>query len=160
SAALAASTPAGGAVKVFVTPTSGPRSSILVTGAIGDYGKTLRVDKNGKTAGNGDYQKVTLKQGSFEVNATALNKKLNASAPVVNKTTCSLVFSGSAPTTVFNGTGLYKGISGTVRITVTFAGIAPRYTSGTHKGQCNFSNSAQPLGQYQAITGTGSVHFS
>ena len=54
------STPAGGSVKIFATPGNGPGGTILITGAIGDYGKTLTIDKNGKTDSNGDYVKITL----------------------------------------------------------------------------------------------------
>jgi hypothetical protein len=40
-----------------------------------------------------------------------------------------------------------------------FGAIFPRFTSGKTKGQCNESNSAQPLSQYAVITGSGSVSF-
>jgi hypothetical protein len=160
SAAFAASTPAGGAVKVFARPGMGAGGTIVITGAIGDYGKTLSIDKNGKTDPNGKYVKITLKQGSFEGNSTALNAKTRHLAPAINKTTCSASLSGTGPVSLFNGAGLYKGISGTVRITETFAFIAPRFTSGKHKGQCNFSNNAPVLSQYSSITGSGNVKFS
>jgi hypothetical protein len=156
--ALAAS-PSGGPIQVFVTNTSPTKAKIVITGAIGDYGTSLTVDKNGKVDANGAYQKVTLKQGGFWLNATALNKKLGAASSVVNKTTCSVLFSGSAPTTPYDGTGAYAGIAGTVKVTVTFAGIAPRFTSGAHKGQCNLGQNVEPVAQYQSITGTGTVHF-
>jgi hypothetical protein len=156
--ALAAS-PASGPIQVFVTNTSPTKAKIVITGAIGDYGTTLTVDKNGKADANGAYQKVTLKKGGFWLNATALNKKLDSASPVVNKTTCSLLFTGSAPTTPYDGTGAYAGIGGTVKVTIIFAGIAPRFSSGAHKGQCNFGQNVNPLGQYQSITGTGTVHF-
>jgi hypothetical protein len=159
SVASAASKPAGGQVQVFVSQQKGPRAGILLTGAIGDYGKTISVDKTGKVDNNGNFQKVNLQKGTFEVDATALNRKLSTSGPKVNKTTCSLLLTGSAKTTVFDGTGLYKGIKGSVKITVTFAGIAPRFNSGPHKGQCNFAQNVRPLSQYQSITGTGNVSF-
>jgi hypothetical protein len=160
SIASAATSPAGGAIKVFVTNTSDTKGKILVTGAIGDYGTTLSTNKNGKVNANGNYEQIKLKHGSFEVNGTQLNKNLNKGQPQVNASTCSEAFIGSGPTTLLNGTGLYKGISGNVKITVTFAGIAPRFTSGAKKGQCNFSENAEPLGQYQSITGVGKVKFS
>jgi hypothetical protein len=158
STALASSAPAGGPIRVFVTETSPVKSKITVTGAIGDYGTALSVNKNGKPNPNGNYEKITLKQGGFWVNGTALNKL--KTKPQVNKATCSFSFTGSAPTTVFNGTGLYAGISGTVKITVTFAAIAPRFKTGAHAGQCNFGNKAPALGQYQSIEGAGNVKFS
>jgi hypothetical protein len=160
SAAFGATTPAGGVVKVFATPSNGAGGKIVIAGAIGDYGKTLSIDKNGKTNPNGNYVKITLKKGSFEVNSTTLNAKFNHTEPTVNKSTCSAWFSGTGPVSLFDGTGLYTGISGTVNITETFAFIAPRFTSGKDKGQCNLSNNAQPLSQYASITGTGKVKFS
>ena len=41
-------------------------------------------------------------------------------------------------------TGVFKGASGSGHAVVVFSAIAPRYTSGKHKGQCNFSENAQP----------------
>jgi hypothetical protein len=158
--ALGASTPAGGKINVFVTQSpNGSKGTIIVTGAIGDYGKTLNVDKSGKPNANGDYVKITLQQGAFLVNATKLQAKLNHLQPTFNKATCSVSASGTGPVSLSDGTGLYTGISGNLQITVTFAFIGPRLTSGPHKGQCNGSNNAPALAQYQSITGSGTVSF-
>jgi hypothetical protein len=159
-AATTPSTPAGGSVKIFATPNNGAGGTILITGAIGDYGKTLTIDKNGKTDSNGDYVKITLHKGTFEVNSTTLNAKANKAQPTIYKATCSAQLSVTAPVTLFNGTGLYQGITGTVNITETYAIIGPLYTSGKNKGQCNLSNNAQPIGQWGSITGSGRVSFS
>jgi hypothetical protein len=156
SAALAAAKPAGGPIQVFVSSIGNVKAKILFTGAIGDYGTALTVNKSGKVDPNGDYQKVTLKKGGFWVNATALDKKLSQVTPVVNSATCSVVVSGSAQTTVYRGSGAYAGISGRVKITVIFAGIAPRLPSGA----CNAGPNVHVRGQYQSITGTGRVAFS
>jgi hypothetical protein len=159
SAAFGATTPAGGVVKVFATPSNGASGKIVIAGAIGDFGKTLSINKNGKTNANGNYVKITLTKGTFEVNSTTLNAKFNHAQPTINKSTCSAWFSGTGPVSLLDGTGLYTGISGTVSITETFVFIAPRFTSGKDKGQCNFSNNSQPLSQYSSITGTGKVKF-
>jgi hypothetical protein len=153
SAAVAASTQQGGKVRVFLTATSPTKANIVITGAIGDYGTALSVDANGKADPNGNFEKITLKQGGFLVDGTAFNKKLQHAKPTFNKANCSFVFSGTGSTTVSEGTGAYAGISGKVTITLTFAGIAPK----TPKG-CNF-NSNKVGGAYQSITGTGSVSF-
>jgi hypothetical protein len=155
--ALGASPPAGGKVDVFVTQSSpnGAKGTIVVTGAIGDYGKTLNVDKSGKPNTNGAYVKITLQQGSFLVNATKLNAKLNHLKPTINTATCSFSAAGTGRVTLFNGTGLYAGISGTLQISVKFAFIGPRLSNG----QCNQSNKARALAQYQSITGSGTVSF-
>lgn len=152
--ALAASTPKGGKIRVFVTNTSATKGKILITGAIGDYGTTVSQDANGKADPNGDFEKVTLKHGGFVVDGTALNKKLNSIKPTINKTNCSVAFIGTAPTTVGAGTGAYAGITGKVAITVTFAGIAPKTAKG-----CNLADNAPTYGGYQSITGIGSISF-
>jgi len=160
SAGTPAASPTGGVIKIFSKATDSPVAPILITGAIGDYGKSVSMDKDGKPDNNGNYVKVTLRKGTFEVNATQLNSATNRAAPVVNKATCSFSFSGSGPVTLFNGTGLYAGISGTVRVTVSFAVVGPDFASGPKKGQCNLSEKARPLSQYGTVTGTGVVKFS
>ena len=159
-ASPAATMPAGGSIYVQATGGEGPGGTIIITGAIGDYGKTLSIDKNGKTDANGNYVKITLKKGTFEVNSTVLNKKTNTAPPIINASTCSFRSSGTGPVTLFNGTGLYKGIKGKVLITLSFGGIGSTYKTGPHKGQCNMSNNAPSLAQWGTITGPGSVSFS
>jgi hypothetical protein len=134
--------------------------TIVITGAIGDYGKTQSIDKNGKKDRNGGFQKVTLKHGTFVVDTTALDKKLAKAPPKINTATCSADFSVTAPSPLSQGTGLYFGIGGRVKITATFAAVAGRYTSGAKTGQCNFSNNSAPAAQYTSITGVGSVTFT
>lgn len=155
----ASSTPVGGSVEVFATPT-GTGGTIVVTGAIGDYGKTRKINKNGKPDSKGKYTKVTLQKGTFEINGTRVQAMLAKAQPTLDKATCSGLFSGTAPVSLFDGTGLYKRITGTLKVTFTFAFIPPRYASGKHKGQCNLSDSAQPIAEYSSIRGTGTVKFS
>jgi len=164
SACLAsgASMPAGGAVRLFATPVANSpiHTTVLFTGAIGDHGQALTINKDGAADANGDYVKVTLKEGGFEINSTTLNAKANNARPASNNTTCSAALSVTGPVSLFDGTGLYTGIGGTLSITETFAFLGPRYTSGAKQGQCNESNSAQPVAEYSSITGTGTVKFS
>ncbi|MGH2412065.1 MAG: hypothetical protein ACRDGS_17115, partial [Chloroflexota bacterium] len=134
--------PAGGAIQVYVTPNNTGGGPIVITGAIGDFGKTQAINKNGTSNPNGNFVKITLKKGTFEVDSTALNA-LNKMQPTVNPMTCSGSLSATEPVTLFNGTGLYKGISGTVKITENFAFVLPTFASGAKKGQGNESNSAQ-----------------
>jgi hypothetical protein len=161
TAANTASTPTGGLILVQATANGSPNGTIVIAGAIGDYGKTRSMDKNGKTDANGNFVAITLKNGSFEVDSTAFNKKTAKAPPTIdNRSTCSFAFAASGAVTLFNGTGLYKGISGTVNITVSFVGVGPRYTSGTKKGQCNTSNNAKPLASSGTISGRGTVKFA
>jgi hypothetical protein len=152
--------PAGGSIRFFVTPgLSGATSTILFTGVIGDAGTVLSIDKNGESDTNGKYAKIILKKGAFEVNATGLWSILDKVQPTIDTATCSGYMSARGPVTLFNGTGLYKGIAGTLYVTATFAAILPRYTSGARKGECNTSDNAEPIVQYSAFTGAGTVRF-
>jgi hypothetical protein len=154
----AASRLAGGSVYVHVTPGNGAGGTIVITGAIGDYGTTLNVNKYGKAADNGNFAKITLKMGSFLVDKTLLNVRQNKAKTVADLATCSFRSTASAPVTLSNGTGLYAGISGRVMITVTFGGVGAFYASGPHKGQCN--QNRQPLAQFVSVSGPGTVKFS
>ena len=59
----------------------------------------------------------------------------------VNPTTCRVVFAGSGTFKVTGGTGPYNGATGHGTFTVTFAATFPKLANG----QCNESNSANPL---------------
>jgi uncharacterized membrane protein len=165
SAAGASSTQKGGKINVWVdaSGTSDTTSPITITGAIGDYGLTTSINKNGTTDPEGNYVKIVLKKGSFEVNSTTLNKTTNSAPPeMYNSSNCSFVGGGTGPVTLLDGSGAYKGITGTLTITETFVGILPRITSGKNKGQCNMANNVNPLkgSTWGSITGSGTVSFT
>lgn len=102
-----------------------------------------------------------LRQGGFEINTTTLNKRAgSAPATVNNTTTCSFSFTASGPVTPFNGSGLYKGISGTVEIAESYDAILPRVATGKHKGQCDEGNSATPVAFVGNISDSSKVSFS
>jgi hypothetical protein len=159
AAAAAPTAPLGGQIYIHATGSSGPVGTIVIVGAIGDHGKTLNIDKDGKPDSNGNFVRITLRKGTFEVDSTALDTKLEKQAPMVDKSTCSFMASGTERVTLFNGTGLYKGIKGSAMITVAFGGVGPDYASGPNKGQCNMHNSAKPLAQFGSISGPGTVSF-
>jgi hypothetical protein len=163
AAAGAASTPpAGGSFRVFGTSSGlGGGGKVVLTGAIGDRGTTRSVNKAGKPSANGNYVKLSLTQGTILVNATTLNAAANRAFGTVkvNSATCSTSVVASATLPLVSGTGHYAGIGGAVRITISVGFILPRYTSGARAGQCNESNSAQPTGSLQIVSGTGTVRF-
>jgi hypothetical protein len=161
--AATSSTPAGGSIRVFGTsPGTGGGGKVLITGAIGDHGTTLAVNKAGKPESNGGYVKLTLTQGTIMLNQTKLAATLNRAfrSAVVNSATCSVSIIGSGALPVVAGTGIYTRISGTAHITLSAGIILPRYKSGAHAGKCNESNSAQPTASVQLVEGTGTVSFS
>ena len=158
--AKTAAPPKAGPIAILATlDNDGPTSKIIVAGAIGDWGTAVTIDQNGKPDPNGNYVKVTLKKGGFEIDSTALNKvTANPQPQVASDATCSVSASGSAPVTLFNGTGLYQGISGTADATLTFTGVGGRYASGPKKGQCERNNT--PLAVLATVVAHGTVHFA
>ena len=130
-------------------------SPVLFTGAIGDYGKTVRQTASGVASKNGNYIKFNLKRGTFVGNGTALFAKLNNATPAFNNATCSGGFTASGRVTLGTGTGTYAGIGGSLNVSVTFAFVGPRFKSGKHKGKCN--GNANPVAQIGTIAGSGRV---
>src|SRR5271166_900873 len=121
AAAATSTTPTGGAVQIWVTPNLAPNAStdkIVITGAIGDYGTATSETASGVPQPSGGYVAIKLTKGTFMVNSVSLNKKLNSAPPTMfNLKTCSVYFVGKGPVTVYKGTGIYAGISGTITIT-------------------------------------------
>jgi hypothetical protein len=159
SVALAASssaTPAGGRIQVFVQPGNGQgNGKVLFTGAVGDYGSSHPVSGSGGKK----LALTTLKKGTITVDLTAINKKSSNGTPTINAATCSGALTVSAPVPVVSGTGLYKGIHGSVKLTETYGFIGSTYKSGPKKGQCNMSNSSATVAQMATVYGSGSVSF-
>jgi hypothetical protein len=159
SASPRASAPTGGPIALFATVGNSPTGKIVLAGAIGDWGGTLSIDKNGKPDLNGNFVRVTLQKGSFEIDSTAVNKQMaNPRPQIASNVTCSVAASGSGLVKLFNGTGLYKGISGTANVTISFTGVGGRYKNGAKKGQCD--HGPTPLAMLGSVTGRGSVHFT
>lgn len=146
---------AGGKIKIFVASPDAVKSRVVVVGAIGDYGTAVSQDKNGKPNINGVFEKFTLKQGGFTIDATVLNKTLGKLKPKVNPATCSVEFAGSGPGTVINGDGLYAGISGTLTIHFDLVWITPR-----KHGKCVLNESTKPVASYDTVSASGTVRFS
>jgi hypothetical protein len=144
----------GGAIQIYVSGTT-VTTPILVTGAITDYGKATSVTKAGKPDENGNYERIVLKKGTFWVDATELNKKLNGVRPTIDKTHCFFAFKGSGPTTLMKGTAAYAGISGTVTVTVNFVGIGPKLPNG----KCNMAQNVPAVAQYGTVTGSGTASY-
>lgn len=153
----AASAPAGGSVRVFLQPKGGENSGgkILITGAIGDHGTFgPNVNAEGKPEENGDFGKVKLSKGGFEVNLKQLNENGKKFKPMGDKATCSGSGVIRGTVTLMDGTGRYKEISGTIKITQMFG-----FLGSMKGGKCNMSESAKPVAEQGIIFGTGKVSF-
>ena len=161
-AMAASSTPAGGSFRVFgVSNGLGPSGSVLVTGAVGDHGRSQTVNKAGKPSSGGTYVKLTLSQGTVMLNqlklGMAINKAFGKAVP--NTATCSVSVVASATLPIVSGTGLYANASGSAHITIAIGFIQPRYRSGARAGKCNFGNNVAPISSQQIVYGTGNVTF-
>lgn len=157
--ASAQAAPPAGRIAIFATPThAGNTGTVLITGAIGDYGTYTSSNQDGTANPSGSYIKFVLKKGTFEINAS----KLTDSHKAGDRATCSVVFSGTAHAPVSNGTGQYSGIRGTLTVTLLHAILAPTYASGPRKGQCEAGKgvSIRPLDEYDSLSATGIVSGS
>lgn len=160
-----AHTPSGGTVHLIAYGDGAGAGEIdVLTGAIGDSGFGISVDANGTTdPAKGTEQNFSLVHGSFRVSTQAIDQKINTAFNNFkpDPTTCSgmISVSGTAPIVSGSGTGAYVGISGTFTVTVTYAAIGPKLTSGKNKGQCDNSNNAPSLGSAEIVTASGTVSF-
>lgn len=90
---------------MYLTGNESSRGNILITGAIGDYGKVRKIK------GQKDFSLVKLHKSAFEINTSKLMAAVNSTTPTRNTATCSYL--ATALVAVLDGTGLYAGISGT-----------------------------------------------
>ena len=130
------------------TDNDGPTSTVVLAGAIGDFGKAHSA---GAQRGRLD---LTLAHGSFELDFADLQKKFTGALGdlAVNPTTCSATASasGTVPIVAGSGTGSYRGIRGTFRLTVTLDEVY-------RPGAC--TETAAYLAQSIVTTGPGTVSF-
>ena len=140
-------TPETRAVQVFSTTAPDGKGTVVISGAIADYGTS--------SALSNDYiiTRIKLQHGTIEVNTSKLEQ---AETPSVNSATCSYTFSGTAPITVVRGTGSYVGIKGTLTATASGAGILARLKNG----KCQESESSEPLFTIGTVQTSGTVTIS
>ncbi len=158
SDSAAAKTPtAGGTVHVIdYSNSDGARSSVILTGAIGDFGEVVSQHANGAIDLEHNAElNLALTQGSFRISVVGLDKKIVSAFNSLhfNTSTCSgnVSVTGATPVVEGSGTGSYTGISGNFTLTVTIAEIVP-------KSNCNVSGAF--LAQAVVITGSGIVSFN
>ena len=155
SAATAAQVPAAakaGEITVFVPLNAKTRAPALVIGAIGDHGTFVSIDRNGTPDANGNYAKLIMTRGSFELDGRAFTRALRPIAKP-NLGSCTISFAGAASISVFNGTGAYKGIHGTLH----GVGRAGLLAARDANGQCD--HHANPVEILGSITATGNVTY-
>ena len=156
--ALAASSgQAGGSFRVFgVSNGLGGGGTVLLTGAIGDHGRSQSVTKSGKASPNGSYVKLKLSRGTLTLNKTGLDNAINKAyrSSHVNRANCSFSVAASGKLPFVSGTGHYAGVKGSAHVTVAVGLIFPR-----KNGKCNAGNHTTPVASRQIVYGTGTASF-
>jgi hypothetical protein len=133
-----------------------PGATVVLSGAIGDFGAAVTVLPNGKVDPEHSSQdNLALTQGSFRIVIGALHQKLlNAlrRAPY-SRRTCSghVAVTGTAAVVKDSGTGAYKGIKGSFRLTITANEVDQKPGCQPFHGGL--------LAQSVVIAGSGSVSF-
>ena len=157
ASAFGATAPAGGLIKVWVTLSGTGSGPVVITGAIGDYGKTINVNSAGKIEKKGNYSDLVLKKGTILLNTTQANAAFNNVNPAdFNAATCSASLMATTSVPIVSGTKAYVGITGSLTVTETFAFVGPF----TKSGKCNVASSSNPSAIWATVTGSGTVSFS
>jgi hypothetical protein len=142
--ALAGGATRGGTVHVYGVNNGGETDNLIITGAFAAGGVSRMVGAS--------TQQVTTSTGTFKVNTSKLDNAPGTGG--VNQDSCSGAFMVSEPVTLFDGTGAYEGITGTIKINETFAAILPK----TPSGKCR--NDANPTSDVAFFQGQGTVSFN
>lgn len=114
----------GGAVRLTAyTDNDGPNSTVVLTGAIGDFGKAVSVNSDGTPdAEHTSEWDLRLAHGSFRLAIVDLDHRFVAAMRTFppNKASCSGTVTVGAPAAIVagSGTGAYHGIAGTFALTL------------------------------------------
>ncbi len=156
AAALAASSSgAGGSFRVFdVSNGLGAGGRVLLSGAIGDHGRSESITKSGKVSQNGSYVRLKLSHGTLTLNKSSLDRAIGRTfkGAVPNRATCSLSAAASGRLPFVSGTGRYTGVKGSVHLTVAVGFIFRRKS-----GKCDTRGA--PTASQQIVYGTGTASF-
>ena len=147
--------------KVFFTAYQNddlPGSTVVLSGAIADFGAAVSVRKTGMVDPEHSSElNLALTQGTFRIVIGALHRKLEnalSTAPY-NLKTCSghvAAVTATAPVVAGSGTGAYSGIRGSFRLTITANEVDA-------KPGCKPFSGSPLLAQSIFITGSGTVSF-
>jgi hypothetical protein len=152
TAAAATSAPDGGTVHVYLVGSlsDSGKQPLVVAGAFADAGEFIEGAPDSK---------VVLSHGSFvadDAQGAGHESYVFAHlAKFVDRSTCALSFSYTESVPLSRGTGAYHGITGSLKVTTTDAGVFPKLADGA----CNLSSNATPIGFVSIARGTGRVTF-
>lgn len=149
-------TAAGGTVHFigYSQNSDGPDLTVILTGAIGDYGPAVTIHPNGTIDPEHSSELgLGLRDGSFRLYIASLDKKIVSEDSLWRSDkTCSFHLSVTAATPIVagSGTGSYRGISGNITTTVTIDEVDVKPCPG---GTSRF------LAQLIVMVGSGTVSF-
>ncbi len=153
SASTGSTAPHGIVHLASFTDNDGAGASVVLSGALGDFGETVSVKPDGSISpDHNGQQNFVLTQGTFRIDFSALDREFVAAFQThpVDKHSCSghITVSGSAPVVPGSGTGAYKGIAGTFQLSLTLDELVPQT-------QCDWTGSM--LKQSIVILGSGEL---
>lgn len=158
----AANAETSGAVIINIHQTfSEPVGTVVVTGAIGDFGTAQGADAAGRPSKLSPAPVVLLKlrKGTILLDATNTNQATSTS-PLVQNISCSFSLSATTvPLPIIKGTGAYKAVKGSLTASIDLGGITPFYKTGANKGKCDFSNKYLPLASYFNEVAYGTITY-
>jgi hypothetical protein len=131
----------------------GPDSSVIVTGAVGDYGRGITVHPDGTVdPGHASELELRLTRGSFRLEIARLDQAIvhaYAHWPS-NQQTCSgsITVTAATPIVAGSGTGMYSGIGGALTASATIDEVDV-------KPECNGTSPFRA--QVILITGSGTI---
>jgi hypothetical protein len=133
----------------------GPKSVVVLSGVIGDYGEAVRTSTGSSSNDEDDELDVVLTRGSFRLDITRVEGKLRGAifgAFPTNSSTCSgqVMVAGTAPIVLGSGTGAYKGLNGTFKMNITINEVE-KWPS------CPKTDTSPFLAQTVFLSGSGSV---
>ena len=106
----------------------------------------------GFVLGNGGGNTHTLLTPAGKLTVRGSGKPIQKQT--MNAKTCRFTFTERQQFSFVSSlsTGKFTGASGPGAYLITFSAVAPRFTSGKHKGQCNLGNNVQPLAKGAVAT--------
>jgi hypothetical protein len=141
------------------TNNDGPTDTVIVTGAIGDYGKAVSVYPNGTVDPDHNSElNLQLAHGTFRLDIASLDKAF-VQAMLKDFPTDAATCSGSfavtqqVPVVAGSGTGAYKGVGGSFTLTITLDEVDLVSAAQPCNGTAAF------LSQAIIITGPGTLTF-
>jgi hypothetical protein len=149
--------PKGGGEVEFTGYSSGdgPKSVAVLTGAIGDYGEAIRTTSSGSARSEYNELELSMTRGSFRLDIAGIEGELGKAifgAFPTHASTCSgeVSVSGATPVIAGTGTGAYKGLQGSLHMTITINEVEEWPT-------CPRTDTSPYLAQSVFITGAGMV---